>query len=662
MDQEIIQQTKQETESKGNNLEVLFATETPAKRWFSFFYDGSPAYEMLGVSEKEMDLEFLRSSKAPLLLSHENNPKEIVGVIEGVSIKGDKAYANIRMGKDSQSQEIKEKINDQLIRNVSVGYTIENVERIDKKDLKIDSSKFKSDNFYRVTEWTPKEISLVGVPLDTNSEIVSSKSEGGYVLGRKSEFSDKALLKMKKLFGTEQRKDNTKMEEVVNMSNVTSSVKTLDKDSSAKIEESKLQEKQEKKDYESALKAERSRGALIFSLSRKFDLDSDFSSELLNSDIDENGIRKLVLEKVSAKEQKKSIPTNFVSPEQINDSMDKKRSILGQYLGSRISSDRRKMTSESLNNLERCETDYVLRWYLGNQNLSKQQLFKRLLTTSNFSDVLADELNKELQMAYAPEQKNWEPLVERRAVSDLKSIKVIEIDSNALPKEVQEGAEYETGSISTEKTTYTMKKYGRTLLLTEETIINDDLSAIGSTARMMGNKVASLENDTFWGIITTGSFFTANNKNIVAATTTLNAAGLDTAFTVIRKQKSLADNQYISITPRYIIVPEALRGTALSLFANITPNVNTNALDIRTNGLRGVISDPRLDDDSTTRWYVSGVASEAPLFQRAHLQGQEMPTVTEDEIKSRDSIGYKVKVRFGFANIDHKAIVKVGTS
>lgn len=611
-----------------------------------------------------MDLEFVRSGNAPLLLDHTNSVEKTVGVIENVSLRNNKAYASVRMGRDPESSKIKDKIEDKIVRNVSVGYTIEDIEKIDSKGSR-------ADNQYRVTSWTPKEISLVGVPLDINTNILSSKGDSVSEnkvssFARKGNFSRQAMIKMKRLFNLDESASKEKMEEEHKMDKVT--VKAIEKDqgslsaSSAKDQTKSFElASSNAKTAEEVLKAERSRSATIFSLSKKFNLDSDFTSELINSDYDENEVRKHVLEKISLDDYNKSKSTNYVVPEQINDHMDKKGELLGQYLGSRISGNRRKMGKEALNNLEKFKTDYVLRWYLGNHNLNNQELFQRLLTTSDFTNVLGDELNKEVQMAYAPEEKNWEPLVERRVVSDLKSIKVVDVDSDAIPKEVQEGAEYETGSISSEKTSYSMKKYGRILLLTEETIINDDLGVLGSTARMIGNKVASLENDTFWGIITTGSFFTSANNNIISSTTTLNAAGIDAARTVIRKQKSLADNQYISIQPRYIIVPEALSGTAMSLFANFVPNVNTNALQFRINGLRGVISDPRLDDDSTTVWYLSGAASEAPLFQRAHLQGQEMPTVTEDEIKSRDSIGYKLKVRFGFANIDHKAIVKVGS-
>ena len=107
-------------------------------------------------------------------------------------------------------------------------------------------------------------------------------------------------------------------------------------------------------------------------------------------------------------------------------------------------------------------------------------------------------------------------------------------------------------------------------------------------------------------------------------------------------------------------MPEALYGRALSLFANYNPTVFNDAMQFRANGLRGVISGGRLDNDSTTRWYLCGSPDEVDLFERAQLAGNENPTFEQEELFNIDGIAYKLSIRFGFAISDYRAIVRVG--
>jgi len=110
--------------------------------------------EILDHNEGSIDLEFLRSGRAPLLLDHD--PEKQIGVIESVSLDGDRVLrSKVRFGRSALAQEVYQDVLDGIRGNVSVGYRVNKMER-DANDK----------NAYRVKSWSPMEVSVVSIPAD----------------------------------------------------------------------------------------------------------------------------------------------------------------------------------------------------------------------------------------------------------------------------------------------------------------------------------------------------------------------------------------------------------------------------------------------------------------------------------------------------------------
>lgn len=145
-------------------LEFPFASEEPVERYF-----GS---EVLMMSEQAMDLSRLNDG-APLLYQHDAD--KIVGVVERAYIKDKRGYAKVKLANNELGREMQDLIKDRIIRNVSFGYKINNMEE----------DRSTSPTTYRATSYQPFEISLVTVPADqtvgigrsfTQNECVSTAS------------------------------------------------------------------------------------------------------------------------------------------------------------------------------------------------------------------------------------------------------------------------------------------------------------------------------------------------------------------------------------------------------------------------------------------------------------------------------------------------------
>ena len=138
-------------------VRMAISSELPVERSF-----GS---EVLDHSPESIDLSFLNSGRAPLLLDHD--PEKQIGVIESVSLDAGarKLRANVRFGKSALASEVYGDVADNIRGNVSIGYSI--------------SKMVKENNgrTYRATNWRPVEASIVSIPADPSVGVGRSLEE-----------------------------------------------------------------------------------------------------------------------------------------------------------------------------------------------------------------------------------------------------------------------------------------------------------------------------------------------------------------------------------------------------------------------------------------------------------------------------------------------------
>lgn len=129
-------------------VELSFSSETPCERWFGL--------EVLGHDAGEVDTSRLDSGAA-VLVNHDTS--EIpVAVVESTTIANGRGTARIRFGESSRAEEVFKEVQAGVLRHVSVGYFV--------REMELTKSRDDGPDEYRVTRWEPFEISLVSVPAD----------------------------------------------------------------------------------------------------------------------------------------------------------------------------------------------------------------------------------------------------------------------------------------------------------------------------------------------------------------------------------------------------------------------------------------------------------------------------------------------------------------
>ena len=132
-------------DEENRTVRMAISSEEPVMRSFGM--------EVLEHSDEAIDLSFLKSGRAPLLLDHD--PEKQVGVIESVSLDGSarRLRATVRFGKGALAREAFDDVTDGIKANVSIGYSVQKMERKDK-------------DTYVVKRFRIHEASLVSIPAD----------------------------------------------------------------------------------------------------------------------------------------------------------------------------------------------------------------------------------------------------------------------------------------------------------------------------------------------------------------------------------------------------------------------------------------------------------------------------------------------------------------
>lgn len=127
-------------------VHIAVSSELPVERSFG--------REILVHEQGAVDMAFLASGRAPLLLDHDM--EKHIGVIESVELSADrKLRAKVRFGRSALAQEVFQDVVDGIRGSISVGYRINKMER---------SPKAKDE--YLVRDWSPLEVSVVSIPAD----------------------------------------------------------------------------------------------------------------------------------------------------------------------------------------------------------------------------------------------------------------------------------------------------------------------------------------------------------------------------------------------------------------------------------------------------------------------------------------------------------------
>jgi hypothetical protein len=264
--------------------------------------------------------------------------------------------------------------------------------------------------------------------------------------------------------------------------------------------------------------------------------------------------------------------------------------------------------------------------------LSPTKIQATQFSTINISTILSNVANKFLREGWMAVDQTPMNIAAIRPVQDFKQITTVSLTGDLMFRELSATGEIQHGTVGEEVYRNQADTYARMLAVTRQDIVNDDVSALTSAPRRLGRGGMLKLNDIFWrAFLNNGAFFTVPRGNSLAATA-LGLAGLAAAEVAFMSQTD-PDGKPLGVQPAILLVPTALRATALTLMTSEKVKGQTDAPDANIwRGRFNVESSPYMHNTaytgwSATAWYLLANPNEMPVIEIAALNGNVMPVV-----------------------------------
>ena len=284
--------------------------------------------------------------------------------------------------------------------------------------------------------------------------------------------------------------------------------------------------------------------------------------------------------------------------------------------------------------------------------------------SSHFNSVLENVANKAMIDGFMDADETWNRWANVRSIPDFKATSLLNMSLFTDLDQVREGAEYEYGDMSDLKETIQLATYGKLFGITRQALANDDLSALSGVPRAMGAAANRKVGDTVYAVLSTGTtvtmlqdsvaLFASGHSNYVTAGAAPSVTTLNAARTAMALQTD-PQGKTIGLRMRHLITPVALQTTAETLIAATYDPAGT-AGTLTPNPFQGAVSvtaDHRLDTFNSSGWFVASGTNQVVV---GFLNGQQTPYMESKDGWSIDGIEYKVRIDCAATAEDYRGL------
>jgi hypothetical protein len=374
---------------ENRTVEVTWSTGSKGLR---MGWDG-PYNEELSMDPKHVDMSRLDSGAAPVLAAHNQESLDgVIGVVEKAWLENGIGRALLRFSSsDPVADKTFKKIQERVLRNVSVGYSVSEYTDTTKRGDKYPTM--------LATQWQPKEISIVPIGFDAKATTRAEDTKNEVTIIGRAE-------------GTNMKVEETPAApaaENVIVEPVAAPAAPAPVDTEALKREA----------AQAATVQERTRVSQISHAVRAANLEEQLATDLIARGLSMAEASAEIfkkLEEQTAKGQKRSI----VDVQITRDEKETKEQALANYLQNRINSKvaldekGRIFGGMSLTRV----AEHLVGRKVGESDLN---LALRAMTTSDLPNILANVAEKEMRQAYQAAPQSFKPFTKAGTLRNYKS-------------------------------------------------------------------------------------------------------------------------------------------------------------------------------------------------------------------------------------------------
>lgn len=293
------------------------------------------------------------------------------------------------------------------------------------------------------------------------------------------------------------------------------------------------------------------------------------------------------------------------------------------------------------------------------------ELVGRAMTESDFPMLLSNVANKILFSEYELANETWREWCGTGSVKDFKPATIAKASEMPGLEPIVNDTGYEYGNMIDAGETIQLATYGKIYAFTRRCIINDDLQGFADAMKGMAETASRKVGDLVYAVLTANSklsdginLFHADHANL-GVPGVVSEATVGEGIKLMGLQKDLLGERRLNIRPQYFIGPVSLEGSAEIFFRSNQFSTDDKG-STRTNPYGGErftrVYDPRLDDNSSTSWYLAG--PKGKTVRVFFLKGHEQPTAETQHGWLADGIEFKIRLDAAAKAVDHRALYK----
>jgi len=533
---------------------------------------------------------------APVLKDHRNTVDSAVGSVAAARIEGDRIVTDLSFDGSPEADAALAKIAAGSVRGVSLGYIVRAWKRDGiRNGLPV----------FVATQWTPAELSLTPLPVDTGATF---------------------------------RSKNSMTDTTTETAAVDSGVVTTRADVNRTIR----------------------------SIATTAGLGRDWADSRIDEGVDEDTARKLAFDEMGKRSRPldNRAPAGSIVVGASFDDPNVMRRSMSDALAARLAPAHCKVEGPAT--MFRSHTPLGMLGTLLSARGEKIDAFDRegLLTravgahsTSDFPLLLADAANKALSAQYQAATPTYRSIAAQKPFSDFKSAKFLRLGDFPTFKNLSEGGEPEFGTISENQETVTADEFATGIAIGRKALINDDLSALSDFSSLIAVRAGQFENGKVFGLLANDgpvlsdgkTLFHAAHGNKAASGTTI-AAGVDGAVQALRAMTGL-DGVKLNIQPKFLVVGPAQEANARRILASINP---TTAADVNpwANAFTLIV-----DAEITgNRWFLVADPAQVPTLVYGWVNGAGGPKITTETDFSTQAVKVRAGLDFAAGVIDFRGV------
>lgn len=582
---------------ESRTVQVVWTTGEPVLRGFFERY-----YEELSLDPKHVRMGRLASGRTPVLDAHDrfSGLRSVLGVVESARLEKGRGVATLRFAKgDPAADAAWLKIRQGIIRNVSVGYSVHRMEKVEGGDEKIPT--------YRATDWEPIEISPVPIGADSQAHIRAQET---------------TTMDPTTLPPGQTHEATRELERETTIRSLVSRHPRLGTDFALDLVARRVP-------------VEEARGLILARLAEISEADPPGA----------NGQHYSVTGSTGASDRRidlmaEALASRFGGPAPSAEAR--------QYLRLRVVD----LAKHTL------ETRGISTHLLSNATI----VARALHTTSDFPTLLTETGNRMLRQGYESYQGGVRRICKPSTAPDFRAKTRVMLGEAPQLDQVLEGGEFKRGSMAESKESYRLATFGKVFGISRQALINDDLAAFTDLSTRLGRAAAEFVNGKLVDLLASNpvlndgvATFHATHGNLGTAAV-ISVTSLGEGLKLMRLQKGLDGKTPIDVTPKYLVVPAALEVVAkqnVKLFNPVTvATVNPFAGELE------VVVDPRLDAKSAISWYLSADPGSFDTIEYSFLDGDNGPVIETRVGFDVDGLETKVRLDFGSGVLDHRGLLR----